>query len=101
MKYRKTALIEAERFGFGSLSAEFHAALCFEEHRMVAGSRDEFGVGLDIPHIHTLEGPHHVSDGDWIARGIKGEFWPIKDDIFRATYEPAPQEPTTPKEDTR
>ncbi len=92
MKYRKTALIEAERYGWGiMLSPAFRAALCTEEHRMIAGPRAEFGDGLDVPHIHTLEGPHHVSDGDWIARGIKGEFWPIKDEIFRATYELAPE----------
>lgn len=40
------------------------------------------------PHIHGLEGDHSVSEGDWIVKGIKGEFWAVKDEIFRATYEP-------------
>jgi hypothetical protein len=40
-------------------------------------------------HIHTLEGPLHVSPGDWIIRGVKGEFYPCKPDIFEKTYEPA------------
>ena len=37
--------------------------------------------------IETLEGGHTVCPGDWIATGIKGEYWPIKPDIFEATYE--------------
>lgn len=39
--------------------------------------------------IGTLEGGHDVSSGDWIIKGIKGEFYPCKPDIFAATYEPA------------
>jgi hypothetical protein len=39
--------------------------------------------------IGTLEGPHEVSPGDWIIRGVSGEFYPCKPDIFEATYEPA------------
>ena len=38
--------------------------------------------------IHTLEGDMTVDDGDWIIRGVKGEFYPCKPDIFEATYEP-------------
>ena len=38
-------------------------------------------------HIDTLEGPLHVSDGDWIITGVKGERYPCKPDIFEATYE--------------
>jgi len=37
--------------------------------------------------IRTLEGEMHVSDGDWIIKGIQGEFYPCKPDIFEATYE--------------
>lgn len=38
--------------------------------------------------IHTLEGMLTASIGDWIIKGIKGEFYPCKPDIFAATYEP-------------
>lgn len=44
--------------------------------------------GDPYPIIHTLEGPHTVSSGDWIITGIKGEKYPCKPDIFAATYEP-------------
>ena len=37
--------------------------------------------------IATLEGAHRASPGDWIIKGVKGEFYPCKPDIFEATYE--------------
>ena len=40
---------------------------------------------LNIP---TLEGDHTANIGDWIIRGVKGEFYPCKPDIFNLTYEP-------------
>ena len=39
--------------------------------------------------IVTLEGEMKVEKGDYIIRGVKGEFYPCKPDIFRETYEPA------------
>lgn len=38
--------------------------------------------------IPTLEGAMAASPGDWIIKGVKGEFYPCKPDIFAATYEP-------------
>lgn len=44
--------------------------------------------------IRTLEdgkegqAKHVASPGDWIIKGVKGEFYPCKPDIFAATYEP-------------
>ena len=35
----------------------------------------------------TLEGVHHASVGDYIIKGVKGEFYPCKSDIFANTYE--------------
>lgn len=40
--------------------------------------------------IFTLEGPLKASVGDWIIKGVKGEFYPCKPDIFEATYEALP-----------
>lgn len=42
--------------------------------------------------IQTLEGDHRADVGDWVIRGVKGEFYPCKADIFAATYELAPSE---------
>ena len=41
-------------------------------------------MGLLIP---TLEGLMVASENDWIIKGIKGEFYPCKPDIFEQTYE--------------
>ena len=43
------------------------------------------------PMCHTLEGPLRISVGDWIIKGVAGELYPCKPDIFEATYEPAQQ----------
>ena len=45
---------------------------------------EHFGGGLDIT---TLEGTMRADVGDWIIRGIKGELYPCKPDIFVASYE--------------
>lgn len=52
------------------------------------------GCGEDIGHgpqgtilIHTLEGLMEAQVDDWIIKGIKGEIYPCKPDIFAATYE--------------
>lgn len=37
--------------------------------------------------VHTLEGVMKVSEGDWIIKGVKGEFYPCKPDIFEKLYE--------------
>lgn len=38
--------------------------------------------------IRTLEGTMTASEGDWVIKGVKGEFYPCKPDIFAETYEP-------------
>jgi hypothetical protein len=47
-------------------------------------NREEGTLEITIP---TLEGDHLASPGDWIIRGIQGELYPCKPDIFAATYE--------------
>lgn len=37
--------------------------------------------------IKTLEGEMEARPGDWIIKGVKGEFYPCKPDIFEQTYE--------------
>lgn len=61
-----------------------------------------FRIGGEVPgddkrgdsfcRVKTLEGELHVSAGDWIITGVKGERYPCKPDIFAATYEPIPAE---------
>lgn len=42
--------------------------------------------------IKTLEGVMAASVGDWIIRGVQGEFYPCKPDIFDSTYEPVEED---------
>lgn len=41
--------------------------------------------------IRTLEGEMLASPGDWVVRGVHGEFYPVKPAIFEATYEEVSQ----------
>jgi len=101
MKYcKKPIVIDAEQWfahkgtetpGAASDSAHTYnqrLGVCTLTHNgMQAGT-----VYVAGPHIHTLEGPLHVTDGDWVITGVDGEKYPCKPDIFRATYEAASQQ---------
>jgi hypothetical protein len=62
------------------------AAWCGGQWLSLYGRGDR---GEDISHVRvmTLEGVMCADLGDWIIRGVKGEFYPCKPDIFAATYE--------------
>ena len=49
---------------------------------------DRDGNGVFEVRIETLEGPMHAEVGDFVIKGVKGEFYPCKPDIFELTYEP-------------
>jgi len=79
MKYRKKpVIIEAIQFN-GNNGKEI------EEFTNYAARRIATHTPLMI--ISTLEGEHQARTGDWIIRGVKGEFYPCKPDIFKMTYE--------------
>jgi len=83
MKFRKKpVVIEAIQWTGDNVEeiGEFMTGV----HWAMAGDRD--------PVIPTLEGDMKVSVNDWIIRGVKGEYYPCKPDIFEATYEPAMNE---------
>ena len=44
-------------------------------------------TGDEVIRIETLEGEMTAKQGDWIIKGVKGEFYPCKPDIFESTYE--------------
>ena len=46
---------------------------------------DGNGAGLMVP---TTEGVMRADIGDWIIKGVKGEFYPCKPDIFAMSYRP-------------
>ena len=48
---------------------------------------DCYEMSNGFPGIRTLEGVMEISDNDYIIKGIDGEFYPCKPDIFEKTYE--------------
>lgn len=84
MKFRKKpVVIEA---------VQFTGKNCFEILHFMGRGHDIIDAELqqtDCPTIYTLEGDMNTAPGDWIIKGIKGEFYPCKPDIFEATYDPA------------
>ncbi|MGJ3814886.1 DUF1642 domain-containing protein [Lactiplantibacillus plantarum] len=75
--YRKTATIKAEQFDGTKQSA------------------DQLGLFKYRGgwYLETLEGSMLVSNGYWIATGVKGEHWAIANDVFKKTYAKLPMIP--------
>lgn len=77
MKFRKLP-VEIEAVQYDGTNADeiqsFVGGACVSDQNRLA--------------ISTLEGRMRVSPGDWVIKGIHGEFYPCKPDIFVSTYEP-------------
>lgn len=58
----------------------------FDEIETFVGGDATFQDGELI--VATLEGPLRAASGDWIIKGVTGEFYPCKPDIFEQTYDP-------------
>ncbi|MGP5071686.1 hypothetical protein ACTXI0_04680 [Arthrobacter rhombi] len=102
-KYRKKPVV-IEAMQLTGDSADLHDVYLWVE-RNTAGSFEPLdvlegrkpcpasGVSIDPSDgrfmIATLEGVMHANLGDFIIRGVQGEFYPCKPDIFEATYEEA------------
>ena len=95
MKYKKKPVV---------IEAIQWTGLNLEEIKNFVGKDLEYNicdtaweVAKGVPHIlmkiKTLEGYHLVTEGDYIIKGIKGEFYPCKPDIFKETYDPVYEEP--------
>ena len=78
MKFRKKP-VEVEALQFTGRNDRECLIFC-----PVAKDPEERLPSLVIP---TLEGEMRVSVGDWIIKGVKGEYYPCKPDIFNQTYE--------------
>ncbi len=95
MKFRKKpVVIDAVRWTGANVEqiTEFIAGTKLELAQSDGSQRQciarfDFTVKPSALVIPTLEGDHTALAGDWIIRGIKGEFYPCKPDIFEATYD--------------
>ncbi len=84
---KKPVVIEAFRFGCDRPHLWWKQAVEGGTAKVVTPVP---GDGSQYAVIKTLEGEMVANRGDWIIRGVKGELYPCKPDIFEATYEPAP-----------
>ena len=77
---KKPVVIEAVLFTGDIRDPEL---ISFVDGAGVCAVDDYEDTHLEIP---TLEGKMRANKGDWIIRGVKGELYPCKPDIFEATY---------------
>lgn len=82
---KKPVVIEAERF----TEEAKNQVLNWVNHSGGYSYANTDLEGRPALRIQTLEGVMIANLGDWVIKGVKGEFYPCKPDIFDATYEPA------------
>jgi hypothetical protein len=89
MKFRKKpVVIEAVQFN-GTRNWDEAPEWLIEATKKAPNEVGSLTVGEGLASIFTLEGVHAASPGDWIIRGVNGELYPCKPDIFEKTYEAA------------
>lgn len=84
MRYRKKP-VEVEAFKWTGGQDQAEDPVWFVE----AFKAGVVSVRYPYLYIDTFEGIHTANPGDYIIRGVKGELYPCKPDIFEATYEDA------------
>ncbi len=85
-KYRKKPImIEAHRLGDDYWDDSIWQGVM--DHKIILYMSNYSITGKGYAEISTLEGTMRAEIGDYIIRGVKGEFYPCKPDIFEQTYE--------------
>ncbi len=87
-KFRKKPVV-IEAFKFNSMDDYLDIVEWMKASGDTHALADEVEYRTPIMLLPTLEGTMSASPGDWIIRGVQGEFYPCKPDIFEQTYEPA------------
>ena len=86
MKYRKKPVeIEAIRFVYSTLGIKDLENFCGSALRGLSKERHPEAIGQAM--LETLEGPMIAIELDYIIKGVKGEIYACKPDIFEMTYE--------------
>ncbi len=86
-KYRKKPIvIEAHRLGDDGWPDSIWQGVI--DNKIILDMSGYKSTGKGHASIRTLEGWMRAEAGDYIIRGVQGEFYPCKPDIFEMTYEP-------------
>lgn len=92
MKYRKKpVVVEAVQFKYFNDLGKWKMAYPVEGVRgaeTFLEKLSDWWRGYPRYYVDTLEGTLFVREGDYIIKGVKGEFYPCKPSIFEMTYEP-------------
>lgn len=90
---KRPVVVEAYRLPLADepVPESFHDWCAKHDFHQYDSDRDQ---GLSI---HTLEGVMRADPGDWIIKGVGGEFYPCKPDIFALTYEEVFESPALDK----
>jgi hypothetical protein len=94
LRFRKRP-VEIQARQFTADTADDVLAWIREHGGKVTGAVDD---GAPVLLIETLEGVMRGKLGDWIIRGVQGEFYPCRADIFADTYAPAEHTPEEPSD---
>lgn len=95
---KKPVVIEAVKIVYAEMLSKGPECSPFAEHPAWLGEAVSDGRltlstkgarDYAVVDVNTLEGAMEATPGDWLIRGVKGELYPCKPDIFEATYEPA------------
>lgn len=76
---KKPVIVEAYHFTHDNKDRVFNFVTC--------NASADFEDGDPVLRIQTLEGIMTAYIGDWVIKGVMGEFYPCKSDIFAETYE--------------
>lgn len=86
---KKPVVIEAVIWGGNNFDEISNFTKEFHGHKVAYEDAEELAKKSGEYFIRTLEGTMTATKGDWIIKGVNGEFYPCKPDIFDKTYEPA------------
>lgn len=88
-KYRKKPVV-IEAIQWTGINHEEIKSFCGSAARIdICDTAWEVGKGIPKSYLYidTLEGTHQAGKGDFVIKGVHGEFYPCKPDIFEKTYE--------------
>ena len=86
-RFRKKP-VEIEAMQFTDLDSYLNIVAWWQAQNTGTLSAEEmFEFRTPLMLVNTLEGTMAANPGDWIIRGVQGEFYPCKPDIFSETYE--------------
>ena len=84
---KKPVVIEAFQFYIDNMPDWFMDAITRNDGILKKCNYKRYSINEAYCIIKTLEGDHICNGGDYVIKGVKGELYPCKEEIFKMTYE--------------